>query len=188
MSREPFYLAVWRVNRIVPSALVLLAIANIALFALLVLFYFPRLDREEKDYIRLQAETRHGTKSLSPKQAYAQAKDDLQRFRSALPVTRHFSDLLGDLYGLAADCNLGITQIGFKPKEMPEEDILSYALTFSVTGTYGEIKRFIHGLEASPRIVVIDKISLRADDQGENGNAVGLNIQLTTYFRQEEKK
>lgn len=181
MKQRPFLLTLWSINRSVPLILGALLAVNLLglLFNLLVVT--PQLDRAERELVDVQRQLRRG-ESASPRQAYAQGSTDLARFRLLLPSNRNFSELIGDLYALAASCNLEIGQISYAPKALPETEMLSYALKFSVTGTYDELKRFVYGLEASQRIVVLDQMVLNAA-RGEEGEAlVTLGLSLTTYF------
>jgi len=51
----------------------------------------------------------------------------------------------------------------------------------SLTGSYGEIRRFIHALETAPEFVVIDNVQL-AEGRDE-GNTVQLTLAMSTFFR-----
>lgn len=184
MSRQSFWLAAWRTNRSVPLLLLGLLIGNLVLFLLLMLVIYPRTDSAERMLAELQRNSR-SQRVMTPEQTFAQGVKDLDEFRQRLPDARRFADLIGDLYELSGRCNLQIGQIGYTPKEIPEEQLLAYGLTFSVTGTYGELKRFIHGLEISPRIMVIEQVALNTNLQSEGADQVSLNIKITTYFRRE---
>lgn len=185
MNRMSLLHAVWRVNRTLPLLLCGLLLLNLGLFFWLFFGVYPREDRALRGLGQLQRESRHGLMSLTPQKSFEQGGRDLARFRDVLPDSRNFADLIGDLYTLADTAHLEISQIGYDPKEIPEEGLLSYGLRFALTGTYGELKRFIYGLEQSQRIFVIDNLALAAVP-GVEGDVrqVSLNLQLTTYFRQ----
>lgn len=183
MSRESHLAAAWRVNRTYPLLLAGFLALNIALFLFLWVEIYPQEEHAGRSLIEMQQAARQGAKTLSPQQAYEQGKKDYQRFRAAIPESRHFADLVGDLYELAGKCNLEISQIGYDSKELAEEELLSTTLRFSVTGTYSELKRFIHGLEQSRRIFVIEDLTLNSAVNQDQERLVALNLRLTTYFR-----
>lgn len=185
MSRQSFWLAAWRFNRTIPLILLGLLVGNVALFLLLTLVVYPRTDSAERTLVDLQRSARSQKRAVTPEQAFAQGEQDLAEFRAHLPDVRRFADLIGDLYELSGRCHLKIGQIAYTPKELPEEQILSYGMTFIVAGTYGDLKRFIHGLETSPRIMVIEQVALNAAGQDEYSGQVSLNVKITTYFRRE---
>lgn len=75
--------------------------------------------------------------------------------------------------------------MSYQPELDPETGFLLYGLSFSVDGRYAEIKKFIHLLENSSRIILIDNISL-SDKSGKSGHPekVSLQIKLRSYFRE----
>lgn len=187
MNRKPFLVAVWSAHRFILIGLGGLLGLNILLFALLYFGVAPKLSRSERDLSLLQQQLRRSD-AVAPQQAYEQGEKDYARFRALLPSLRNFSDLIGDLYTLANDCNLGISQIGYTQKALPESGILSYDLKFSLTGTYDELKRFVYGLEESKRLVVIEQMTLNAAKGEEGAELVTLSLNLTTYFGTEGKE
>ena len=52
-------------------------------------------------------------------------------------------------------------------------------LKFNVAGDYDQIKRFIHSLEQSTRLIAIKQVGL----QSANDEGVNLRLNLETYFR-----
>ena len=89
---------------------------------------------------------------------------------------------------LAAKNDLDINQVQYSPKLLPDQGLLAYSLEFSVTGSYGEIKHFIFGLEQSPRLISIDQLGLSAAARPGRQRQVALSLRLTTYFRSEGEK
>lgn len=182
MTRKPILIAVWTAHRSLLLGLVALLGLNILFLSLLYFGVAPKLSQRERELSALQQQLRKSD-TLAPHQAYEQGKKDYARFNALLPSLRNFSELIGDLYTLANNCNLEISQIGYTQKKLPKTDILSYTLRFSLIGSYDELKRFIYGLEESKRLVVIDQMTLNS----ANG-LVSLNLNLTTYFGTEEKE
>jgi type IV pilus assembly protein PilO len=63
---------------------------------------------------------------------------------------------------------------------------LQYDLDFAVSGGYEQLKRFIHLLENSPRILIIHQIALAGSEGAGSGKpGVQLQIHLTTFFQEE---
>jgi Tfp pilus assembly protein PilO len=50
----------------------------------------------------------------------------------------------------------------------------------ALTGSYGEIRRFIHALETAPEFVVIDNVQLL---ESRNADEVQLTLALSTFYR-----
>jgi Tfp pilus assembly protein PilO len=182
MIRKPLFISIWTVHRLLLITLGGLFLLNILLFSLLYFVVAPKLSQTERELTLLQQQSRRGD-VVAPQQAYEQGIKDYERFRTLLPSLRNFSDLIGDLYSLAEQCNLEISQIGYTQKELPDSELLSYALKFSLVGTYDELKRFVYGLEESKRLVVIEQMTLNAAKGEDNAALVSLSLNLTTYFR-----
>jgi Tfp pilus assembly protein PilO len=51
----------------------------------------------------------------------------------------------------------------------------------SLTGSYAEIRRFIHALETAPEFVVIDNVQLA--ESRDSGDGVQLTLALSTFYR-----
>lgn len=187
MNRKPVLLAVWLAHRFLLIGLGGLLGVNILLFSFLYFGVAPQLSQSENELALLQQQMRRSD-VVSPQQAYQQGIKDYAQFSALLPSLRNFSELVGELYTLADQCNLEISQIGYTQKELPAAGLLAYALKFSLTGTYDELKRFIHGLEESKRLVVIEQMTLNAARGEEGVAAVSLSLSLTTYFGTEGKE
>jgi Tfp pilus assembly protein PilO len=186
MNRKPVLVAVWSAHRTLLLGLGGLFGLNLLLFSFLYFGVAPKLSQSERELALLQQELRSGD-AVAPQQGYEQGREDYARFRALLPSLRNFSELIGDLYTLAEQCNLEISQINYTQKDLPGSGWLAYALKFSLTGTYDELKRFIYGLEESKRLVVIEQITLNSA-KGEEGGLVSLSLSLTTYFGTEAKE
>ncbi|OGR29521.1 MAG: hypothetical protein A2091_03380 [Desulfuromonadales bacterium GWD2_61_12] len=178
-------LALWRQNRTFPVAIAALLLVNLGLFLLLVLFLAPRSEVLEREYIELQARTRQGkvVESETPQERFTRMETDLESFLAIVPERSELSGLIAELYEQAGASGLVVQQVGYTPTEIPEHGLLSYALNFSLTGTYGEIKHFIFRLEQAERLVIIEQMSLSAASSIDKPRQVTLNLRLTTYFR-----
>jgi Tfp pilus assembly protein PilO len=49
-----------------------------------------------------------------------------------------------------------------------------------LSGTYADMRAFIHQLETAPEFVVIDNVELT---EGAEGGVLGLTLELSTYYR-----
>ena len=187
MNRKPFLVAVWSAHRLLLISLGALFGLNVLLFAFLYFGVAPKLAQSDRELALLQQQLRKSD-AVAPQQGYEQGVKDYAQFSALLPSLRNFSELIGDLYALAEQCDLEISQIGYTQKELPDTGLLAYALKFSLTGTYDELKRFIYGLEESKRLVVIEQMTLNAAKGNEGVALVSLSLSLTTYFGTEVKE
>jgi type IV pilus assembly protein PilO len=80
---------------------------------------------------------------------------------------------------LSNRASLNITQIRYSSEELKKVPLLKFSLNFNVAGNYEQIKKFIHSLEQSSRLITIKQIGL----QNVEGDAVQLGLSLETLFR-----
>jgi len=118
-----------------------------------------------------------------PVSAVERIEESLAIFSEMIPPKERFANFIGELFHLAEQSALEIQSVSYQPKFDEETEYLSYGLSFSVQGTYDQIKKFIHHLENSKRILIIDKISLAAKKDKEVPGLVSLKINMTTLFQ-----
>jgi Tfp pilus assembly protein PilO len=70
---------------------------------------------------------------------------------------------------------------GSTEEELSASNLLRLTMSMRLTGSYEDIRGFIHDLETSPDFVVIEEVSLSDPGRGETGLAVAL--QVSTYYR-----
>lgn len=189
-SRSALLMVVWEQNRGILVVLVLLLLACGGFYLAEDRFVVRDLEQLRLEQATLQRQLRQQQQRVSkdgmPLSASEQIGKDLGGFNAKIPSKTKFADFIGDLFAWADRVDLSIRQVSYQPKVEPEVGFLKYGLSFSVQGDYGQLKRFIHLLENSTRILIIDSITLagRPDLEG-NKNEVTLNIKLTTYFQEE---
>ena len=188
MAREHLILTAWKQNQYWPSLLLILLLANIALFLTGTQVIAPKVMRLEKQLVKNQAEARlarqQGANAATPEHILAQGRQDLLSFREAIPAKETFGELVGDISMLAGRAGLDIDQITYAPEEKPEEKLLIYSLSFTVSGRYQQLKKFIHALEHSPRLIAIHELSLSGSGEKQR-ESVRMQIRLSTYFTSE---
>ena len=171
----------WRTHRSGVILVGVLLLCNIGLAVGLQNFLVPAVDAREQLLIRRQAELRSGSGSEAPALIYAQGEKDLAEFNKQIPPYREFTDLVNELHGMAADAGLGLTQISYGRKE-EKDALLRYTLGFNLTGKYADLKKFVHLVEQSPRLMLIEQISLQGGGRDE-ASEVRLQLNVTTFFR-----
>jgi type IV pilus assembly protein PilO len=170
-------LAIWRANRWLPLLLMVWLLFNVGIYLWLSQVFSPQVEEQERQLLRQQNEQRQGGGGGGD--ALRPIREDLQTFRQAIPGKSGLTALVQEIFTLAANAGLNIERVAYQPKEVAEHGLLHYGLTFSVSGDYGQLKKFIFSLEQSPRLLIIEEVSL----SGSDGSTVNLNIRLLTYFR-----
>lgn len=188
MSKTALLKDIWSRNRGLFSAIAALVLLSVALFFYQTLVADPESKRLQARQRVLQQQLMDREAKLAqsgvPVSTVEQMERDLLKFSELIPEKDEFADFIGDLFSWAGQTNLDIRQISYEPKLDTEANFLTYSLSFSVDGTYGQMKKFIHFLENSRRILLIDKISLTGRRSKDNSSIVSLQINLTTYFQE----
>ena len=188
MSQVALLKAVWDQSRIWLCFVAVLILLSVALFFYQSQFVTPETASLQNQQQLLQKQLRDREDELAqsgvPVSTVEQRQRDLQKLVEVIPVKQKFADFIGDLFTWAEQAELEIRQISYQPELDKETNYLHYGLNFSVQGTYGQVKKFIHLLENSKRILIIDRISLGGKRNKDNSATVTLQINLTTVFRE----
>ncbi len=174
----------WKSHRNSLILLGVLLVLNLLLLVVLEQFVTPRVAERESNFLNRQTEVRQllrnqGGATNPPEQAYLMAAQDLSKFFQAIPDYQEFTGLIEELLVLSSRARLNITKISYNSAQLKESELLKFGLNFNVSGDYDQIKKFIHSLEQSSRLIAIKQIGLQgADDKGVN-----LRLNLETYFR-----
>jgi type IV pilus assembly protein PilO len=176
----------WKSQRGLLILLGVLLALNVLLIVALDQLMAPRVAEQERRFLQRQAEVRqmlhHQSRAaITPEQLYALASQDVVKFHQAVPEYQEFTALIEELLILANRARLNIAQISYSSEKLKTSPLLKFSLNFNVAGDYGQIKKFIHSLEQSVRLITIRQISL----QGENDDDVNLRLSLETFFRPE---
>ena len=71
-----------------------------------------------------------------------------------------------------------------RPSKARDSTLARYTSNVELAGRYRDIRSFIHELETAPEFVVIDDVSLAADD--DEGGFLQLTLTLSTYYQAAE--
>jgi len=189
LTKYPFVTAIWKLYKGGIVAIVILILLNTIMFLVRNEVTEPKLEELSSEQSRLQQYVRqrqleslsHGLDSFAEQMA-----TNIQLFNDLIPPQAEFSDFIGELFDYAQRAGLNIHQINYKFnfEKNNTSELLRYGLNFSIKGTYSQIKKFIYLLENAPRILLIEKISMRVNPS-RNGdpNKVNLQIELATFFQ-----
>lgn len=171
-----------RTRRKMLAIVVGLVLLNAGLYSYLTMYQQPRLASLQERVFAARASAGRGV----PQDAdtvYRQGAADLAEWGKRIPAKKEFARLLGDLYETARTNSLGVGGVSYKPAALKGEVMLTYSITFNVSGKYAQVKSFIADVSRMRDIVVIDNISLNNSKMTEE--YVDLRLELTAYFRME---
>jgi Tfp pilus assembly protein PilO len=155
-----------------------------ALAGVHLLLVAPTQDR----LVRLDAEWAAARERLATRLEAKQARKDLARVLSVLPTRRDFERLPLTISEGARKDGVELRSLSYA-LEKPEAG-LATKVTFQgpATGRYENLRRFIHHLETSDRLLFIEDLSLGASTEKadpKKGEMVTFNLKLATYIRGE---
>jgi Tfp pilus assembly protein PilO len=81
---------------------------------------------------------------------------------------------------LARESNLRLESGSYEPVAERASTLTRLKIQLMLSGTYGDMRAFIHQLEIAPEFVVIDNVEL---SEGAEGGALGVTLELSTYYR-----
>jgi type IV pilus assembly protein PilO len=173
----------WRSHRSMLIVLAVLVVLNLALYAALENLLVPKVAEQELLFIQRQSEVRQILRNQegvakTPEHLFVLARQDLTEFQEVVPDYQDFTGLIEELVTLASMSELALTHISYSSNLVKEVELLHFKLSFNLSGEYAQIKRFIHSLEQSKRLITISGISLQGADKG----GVSLRLQMETHF------
>lgn len=114
----------------------------------------------------------------------AQATRDLDRFyREVLPADVSAAQRLthSKLSLLARSHDVVFLQSSTSPETLRDSSLERLMVTYSLSGDWDDVQRFIHTIETLPDFVVIDDLSL--SESGEDNASLALSLSVSTYYR-----
>jgi hypothetical protein len=189
---------IWREKRNLLIVLAILLAANTMFFFTYRVQYQSRLDTLDTRLAEVESELEQVRNSRiraeQTLQSYRKVENDvLEVFNEHWNTQQErFTALFSEVMRLAQASSLTPASYSFKRGEAkrisiggPRQNLGAneVSIAFGVQGTYDQARRLINLLELSRQFVIIERISLSSAD----GQALSLNLQLKTIFRDEQQ-
>jgi Tfp pilus assembly protein PilO len=160
---------------------------NVLVYVFLV---YPLSDR----VANVEQRTQQAEQALAAARAdHAQASGTLTgKDRASTELATFYKDVLPpDLSGarrmtqlrlaqLAREAGLSFERNTFEPMVQRDSTLTRLRITMQLSGTYAEIRSFLHQLETAPEFVVVDNVELA---EGADAGALTVTLELSTYYR-----
>lgn len=171
--------------------LMLAVVVNVLLYALVV-FPLGRQVASAQDEARLQhdelyraqADFKSAKATVSGKQ---QADVALQKFyQDVLPASDGLARKLTytRLAQLAKQANVTLEHGNNAVKHEKGSQLSKLTTTYSLSGDYRDVRRFIYSLETAPEFIVLENVGLTsASGQDQAKHALAMSLEIATYFR-----
>lgn len=178
-------------KRAIVLPLALAIVANVLLYAVVV---FPlgrqvssaqneaRTEHELLNRARLDYQSAKAM--VSGKQ---QADSALQKFyNDVLPASPSAARTLTytRLSQLAKQANVRLEHGNNAVEREKGSKLSKLTTTYTLTGEYRDVRRFIYSLETAPEFIVLENVALTsAGEQSQGGRNLAVNLDIATYFR-----
>lgn len=171
--------------------LIVAVIANVLLYALVV---FPlgrwvasaqdEARSQHEQLYRAQADYKSAKATVSGKQ---QADAALQKFyKDVLPASAGSARKLTytRLAQLAKQANVTLEHGSNVVKHEKGSQLSKLTTSYTLSGDYKDIRRFIYSLETAPEFIVLENIGLTSSPgEQQVKRALAMNLEIATYFR-----
>jgi Tfp pilus assembly protein PilO len=190
--RQLLLVGMWHENRLLISLFVLMLLFWIGLTAGHRLVLEPQLRQLHHEQLQLQRQVAlqqdHQVAAVAPVSQARELRETLDWYYDLIPFEADLPNFLGELFQWAQQTRLDIDRINYQAALDEKRGFLRYDLGFSLNGDYARIKEFIHLLEASQRVLLIERIALSSTSMGQkNRDVVDLRIDLGTFFRRDSR-
>jgi len=179
--------ALWTWHKGILSALTFLFVMATCLVSWQQFILVPALIQLQQKELKLQQQLRQRENDKNRENAPNSKISALQRqmalFEQVLTPKKEFPVFLGDIHHWAESVGLKISQISFSDPDKTVGGLSPCHLSFNIAGEYVQIRRFIHILEQSKRLLLIDKMALsEKGNRQDNKPFVELRLDIITYF------
>jgi type IV pilus assembly protein PilO len=170
--------------------LVLAIIANVLLYALVV---FPlgrqvasaqnQAQAAHQELYKARNDNASAKATVSGKQ---QADAALQKFyKDVLPADQSLARRLTytRLSQLAKQANVQLEHGSNAVKHEKGSTLSKLTTTYTLTGDYRNVRRFIYSLETAPEFIVLENVGLTSGNEQQTNRGLSVNLDIATYFR-----
>jgi len=107
---------------------------------------------------------------------------DLKTFIAELPDRGDMTRIIQELHKLASKSGLKISASKHAQSYEKDYGLIKYTISFPISGSYRQIRKFIYDLEKLPYLMSIDDITISSNKKRK----VSLPVTMSIYFRAEE--
>jgi len=170
-------------GKVLYCTVAVLALANLVFFLLVLGPKKEESNRLKAEISLLKKESAQLHQANEKKRAQLkyieQFKADAGLFIDKLPPQGKLTKLIQDIHKLAKKEGLLIKSASYSQARGEGNDIVSNTISFPLTGTYRQIRKFIYNVEKTDYPISIDDLSI-SSSWGRN---VSLSIKLSCYFQ-----
>lgn len=162
---------------------------NVGFFSTYRLVYADRMEARRSDLEAreerletLERQSRDLSRLVTTARGSRERMEELYRDRLSTQRNR-FTAVTSEVRELARRAGLEPTAMSYPTEEVEDYGLVKRYFTFSVEGTYVELRQFINLLELTPSFVTLEQVEL----SGDEGARLRIELNLSTLFIEEER-
>ena len=143
-------------------------------------FYFSTLRPAERE-LAAREDAAERLKSRGPFRPVSAdpRTEELQRFYALFPPLPQLTDQMGEVYTLAREARLELTQGDYRLEQGP--GLARYHLALPVRGSYEQVRAFVNAVLKEKPTASVD--ALRFERRNVADTQIDAQVRLTLYFR-----
>ena len=181
---------IWMEKRVLLLVIGVLLVVNVLFFFTYRVRYEQRVDdlhaRLEQAKQQLE-DARAKRKDLEAQSAaHKQLVSTINRVYNTWWATpdQRLTKVIMEVEKLATAAGISLQNISFGSEESEKDATTSMEISFTVSGTYPQVRKLVNLIEMSDQFIIIDSIGIN----GSDGQNLTLNLRLRTLFRGEPVK
>jgi heme exporter protein D len=180
MNKDQLKQAIFR-YRYVWAACCLVLIANIVFYVFFVRDERHQLNDLHQQYLNIRArEARLVKKGNGTTAHYIKVKNDLKQFVEMLPPVVTVADKVRELNAVLDKHHFSVNDMTFRPDKTSPFSLWKYATSFTVAGSYPELKNLLADIQNLDGLFCIESLVLNLP---KGSTQVDMTLNIATYFR-----
>lgn len=163
------------------AACCLVLIANIAFYVFFIRGEKSRIDELHQQYLMIRArEARATIKGNGSTAHFLKVRADLKKFVDMLPPVVTVADKVRELHAVLGKHNFTVNEMTFRPDKTSTFSLWKYTTSFTVAGSYSELKDLLADIQNLRGLFCIESLSLNRP-RGEA--QIDMTLSIATYFK-----
>lgn len=158
------------------------AVLTLVLIGLNLFIYYGLLLPNQQSLVQQEQAWKNTREQFSRMLQQQKAQDDLKQFRNFLLTKNEFAKrVVNHLSETAKRLKLNLPAVSYKPDPVQEERLTKMDFSFTVSGSYEAIRRFIHAIETSSDFLIVEDLVL--SQRSKEKGSLELQLRLATYLK-----
>ena len=163
------------------AACCVVLLANILFYAFIVREERHQIADLHQQYLNIRTREAQSIKKGNGSTAhYLEVKKDLNKFVEMLPSVVTVADKVRELDAVLGKHNFSVNNMTFRPDKMSPLPLWKYTTSFTVAGSYSELKDLLADIQNLRGLFCIESLTLsRPIDKAQ----IDMTLGIATYFR-----